>query len=370
MKRTLRIAALIVLLALLATACSPKPSSNPPAGGPPTSGEGSGNGNSSAPPGTGIQTGTGGQTGTKTGGGAGEPKPIDLTKVKPNELGEIVILEYHGISSKEERWARQYENFRKDLESLYNQGYRLVKLTDVLENNIKVPAGFTPVVLTFDDGQENNFRYLVKDGKREIDRTSAVGIILDFAEAHPDMGTAATFYVNMSGSPFGQRDSWKDKLRFLVDNGMEIGNHTYDHVNLSQMTPEEIRKQMGLQQKGVDEAVPGYKENSFALPFGIWPKDREMAKRGEYQGTNYDIKGVLLVGSEPIPSPVDVKYDPYALQRVQAIQSELDRVFGRFQKHPEQRYISDGDPNTITFPSSLSARLNKAAVGNKTVRMY
>ncbi|MCL5046053.1 MAG: hypothetical protein M1598_04585 [Actinobacteria bacterium] len=127
---------------------------------------------------------------------------------------------------------------------------------------------------------------------------------------------------------------------------------------------------MGLQQKGVEEAVPGYKENSFALPFGIWPKDHETVKKGEYQGASYDIKGVLLVGSEPIPSPADVKYDPYALQRVQAIQSELDRVLGRFQRHPEQRYVSDGDPNTITFPGSLSARLNKAAVGNKTVRAY
>ncbi|MCL5046884.1 MAG: hypothetical protein M1598_08910, partial [Actinobacteria bacterium] len=139
MKRTLRIVGLVALIALLATACSPKPASNPPGGAPPASGRGSGSGTGtpSTPPGTGAQTGS------QTGGTQGESKPIDLAKVKPNELGEIIILEYHGIANKEERWARQYENFRKDLETLYNQGYRLLAQTGVQPTRRR-STGFRP----------------------------------------------------------------------------------------------------------------------------------------------------------------------------------------------------------------------------------
>ena len=54
-----------------------------------------------------------------------------------------MVLEWHVIGEKEGRWARTYENFRKDLETLYERGYRLVSLRDVLNNNISTEAGFT-----------------------------------------------------------------------------------------------------------------------------------------------------------------------------------------------------------------------------------
>ena len=46
-----------------------------------------------------------------------------------NELGRIMILEYHKIDYPEERWTRTPENFRHDLETLYAGGYRLQSLS-------------------------------------------------------------------------------------------------------------------------------------------------------------------------------------------------------------------------------------------------
>ena len=40
----------------------------------------------------------------------------------PNELGRVMILEYHKIDYPEERWTRTPENFRRDLETLYARG--------------------------------------------------------------------------------------------------------------------------------------------------------------------------------------------------------------------------------------------------------
>jgi len=42
--------------------------------------------------------------------------------LSPNELGRVMILEYHKIDYPEERWTRTPENFRRDLETLYAKG--------------------------------------------------------------------------------------------------------------------------------------------------------------------------------------------------------------------------------------------------------
>jgi len=113
----------------------------------------------------------------------------------PNELGRVMILEYHKIDYPEERWTRTPENFRRDLETLYARGYRLIALNDLLDGRISVPAGTTPVVLTFDDSSPGQFRYVERDGRVEIDPKSGIGVLEAFIRERPDFGRAATFYV-------------------------------------------------------------------------------------------------------------------------------------------------------------------------------
>ena len=60
---------------------------------------------------------------------------------KYNESGKIIIVMYHKFADVEtDEYSRSFENFRKDLEYMYELGYRTVSLTDYLENNIKVPV--------------------------------------------------------------------------------------------------------------------------------------------------------------------------------------------------------------------------------------
>ncbi|NLJ58438.1 MAG: hypothetical protein GX339_06300, partial [Tissierellia bacterium] len=81
---------------------------------------------------------------------------IDMS-LEPNELGEIMILMYHGIGQEELEWQRSAENFRKDLEYMYQNGYRMISLNDYAKGQIYTEAGYTPIILTFDDGRQNNF---------------------------------------------------------------------------------------------------------------------------------------------------------------------------------------------------------------------
>jgi len=317
--------------------------------------------------------GPGGQGGEGGGGAAVTgPSLADIQKrYHPNELGHVLILEYHQIGDHEERWERSSDNFRKDLETLYEQGYRPVNLRDYLAGKIDLPAGTSPVILTFDDSDSGQFRYIFRDGQPVIDPNCAVGILMAFHAKHPDFGLAGTFYV-LWPSPFGQPAYARQKISFLINNGFEIGNHTVDHRKLSTLTPEDIQRELALPNKYVADIVPGYITDSLALPDGIAPKDPEILKQGSYQGTPYAMRAVLLVGAEPAPSPFAKNFNPYRLPRVQAIQSELDRWLPKLSNpnDPFCRYVSDGRSDTVSAPRSLSDRASPTIIKSGKLSLY
>ena len=107
---------------------------------------------------------------------------------KYNEKGKIIIAMYHKFADVEtDEYSRSFENFEKDLEYMYELGYRTISLTDYLENNIKVPIGCTPIILTFDDGTKGQFNLIKDSGDKLIaNPKSAVGIMEKFYKAHPD----------------------------------------------------------------------------------------------------------------------------------------------------------------------------------------
>jgi peptidoglycan/xylan/chitin deacetylase (PgdA/CDA1 family) len=276
----------------------------------------------------------------------------------------------HEADRPDERWARSWSSFRKDLETLYNKGYRAVNLSDYLNNTMPLPAGTSPVLFTFDDSFANQMK-LVKgpDGQWQADPKSAVGIMLQFKKEHPDFGAAGTFYCNFTPVPFREPDNWKEKIQFLVDNGFEIGNHTQYHEDLSTLTDAQVQKTFATQVKLMQQALPNYDGDTMALPFGIWPKNHQLACSGSYDGTTYKHKAVLLVGADPNYAPLDKRLDVLALTRVQAIDSEFARWYPYLDKY---RYISDGDPDTVTIPDDMQSYLkpDPTALGGKRLRTY
>lgn len=274
-----------------------------------------------------------------------------------NELGKVLILEYHRVGPAEERWARSYANFRRDLETLYAKGYRLIGLNDFLANRIAVPAGYSPLILTFDDSSDSQFRYIASGGELKVDPNSALGMLEEFYTRHPDFGLKATFFVLPAAAPpndlFNQPAYAQRKLQYLVQRGLEIGNHTYWHQPLGQVDNSEAQQQLALAAKAIQEAVPGYRVTSLALPQGEFPRDPAVAIRGSYQGFAYQHQAILLVGAEPAPSPNRRDYDPYSLPRVQAIPTELDRWLAHMDNNPQERFVSDGNPDRLVFPVSM-----------------
>ena len=298
---------------------------------------------------------------------------IDLN-LKPNEGGKIMILMYHNIGDQEEEWVRTPANFLKDMDTLYNKGYRPISLKDYASGNITTEQGFTPVVITFDDGNLNNFEYL-ENG--QIKEDSAVGLLMGFHEKHKDFPLEATFFL-YGEHPFRQNSLISDKLNFIVENGMDIGNHTKDHNSFKNASMEEIQDQIGLEAQFLKSALnqDDYDINALALPFGERPKDGELTTylaSGSCNGVPYKNIAVLNVGWNPAYSPYDKRFDLTSIPRIRASEMQVDHVglynyIAYFDKHPEERFISDGVAGIITIPQDNEDFVN--ATGDKELYTY
>jgi peptidoglycan/xylan/chitin deacetylase (PgdA/CDA1 family) len=286
------------------------------------------------------------------------PAVASAGDLPPNELGRIMILEYHKIDQPEERWTRTPANFRRDLERLWERGYRLVALNDVLDGKIGTRRGTTPVVLTFDDSSPGQFKLIEKNGEWVLDPDSAVGILEAFERQHPEFGHAATFYVLPGADPpnrlFNQKELAARKLQYLAARGYEIGSHTLWHANLSKYPEKIVRQQLATAQEWIQKDVPGYRIRTLALPMGAFPKDLHWAIEGAEGKTTYRHDAILMVAGGAAPSPYARAFDPYRLPRIQAVETELAQWLTYFERNPQERYVSDGDAAVITVaPGAL-----------------
>lgn len=303
-----------------------------------------------------------------------DPKAAIELDLKPNEAGKIMVLMYHNIGKEEEEWVRTPANFQKDMNTLYEKGYRPVSLKDYVSGSITTEQGFTPVVITFDDGNLNNFEYL-ENGR--INQDSAVGLLIDFHEKHNDFPLEATFFV-YGEHPFRQDSLIAEKLHFIVENGMDIGNHTKDHSGFKKAGAEEIQVQIGSQAQYLRNTLnkDDYEINTLALPFGERPKEEVLTQylaAGSYNGVSYENIAVLNVGWNPAYSPYDSRFDHTSISRIRASEMKVDNVglynyLDYFDKHPEERFISDGVAEIITIPADKIEFIH--AVGNKEIYVY
>ncbi len=281
----------------------------------------------------------------------------------PNELGRIPVLEYHVIGGREGQYTRPAALFRADLELLYSRGYRPISVAQMLDKNIDLPAGLSPVVFTFDDASPSQFRWVKKGDQRVLDDTSALGIWRAFQRTHHDWESRATFCL-LSGAAAGrsffgdkgidgQESAWRfEKLRELSRAGFELCDHTLWHATLSRYPSSVVQEQIARGAMAIDSAIPGYKVRTFALPLGVWPKDRSLAKRGAWtdpksgRAVRYDFDAILEVAGGPSRSPFDTAFNPLSIPRTIVTGNALTNVLDALDRNGN-RYVSDGDPHQV-----------------------
>lgn len=289
-----------------------------------------------------------------------------LASDKINELGTVPIMMYHGIINKpsdqteytggnvdKDGYNRTSEAFYKDLEFYYKNGYQMIRLNDYVNGKIDVDYKKSPIILTFDDGNDNNIKVtgLDEDGNIIIDENSAVGILEKFKKEHPDFNVTATFFVN--GTLFNQPEYDEKIIKWLVENGYDIGNHTENHLDIKKSSSEQVQKEIVSVYQQLEEIIPDKYVKIIALPFGSpYSKDHSNYKyvlNSTYNNKSYETIAALRVGWEPEVSPFHKDFDKTFLKRVRAYDNngeefDIEMVFNMLET---KRYISDGNVDTI-----------------------
>ena len=303
-----------------------------------------------------------------------------------NELGKVPIMMYHGIREKtsnstgtvggnvdKDGYNRTPEAFREDLEFYYENGYEMIRLDDYINGIVKASYGKSPIILTFDDGNEDNIKVTGLDDKGNIiiDKNSAVGILEEFKKKHPDTNITATFFVN--GGIFNQSE-YNDKiLKWMVENGYDIGNHTQTHLDIKKSSGDRVQKEIAYVYDKLEKVIPGKYVKIIALPFGSpYVKTHDNFKyvlSTSYNGKTYETEAALRVGWEPEVSCFDKDFDKTFLKRCRAYDNngkefDIDMVFNMLKK---SKYISDGNPDTIVIKEENK---NKLGTTDKKVITY
>ncbi len=278
-----------------------------------------------------------------------------------------MVLEYHRVGGDMDlapEWTSSARRFRAELEYLRSHGYHPVNLRDFVRNDIDVPAGKTPVVLTFDDSSDSQFTLIRRDGEWVPDPDGAVGVLADFHARHRDWPLRATWFVLPKADPpndfFGQPRLVRHKLEYLTERGMEIGSHTLYHADLSSVSSEEIRRQLALSIVEIRRRLPGYDVTTLGIPFGQYPADESLLRSGEWEGHEYAFEAAVEVSGGPSLPPGARGFDPMHVTRIQtgAGVGQSRRAFEYFERRPRERYRSDGNPDTIAFPKAHAGRLD------------
>lgn len=271
-----------------------------------------------------------------------------LSQTTTNTPHRIPVLEYHLIGEKDTRWGRSREGFRRDLQLLYDRGYRPITVAQLVDGAFELPAGMSPVVFTFDDASPSQFSYLEKNGALEVDPNSGVGIWLAFNRAHPDWKNRATFCLlpaAAAGHAFfgdkgieGQKTEWRlRKVKFLADQGFELCNHTLWHAQLNKFSDAVVQEQIARGVLAIDSAVAGYRVRTFALPQGLWPRNRALATAGRWtnphggQTTAYRFDAILEVSGSGAGVPYGAGFNPHAITRYQVIGENLKDLLDRIE---------------------------------------
>ena len=286
------------------------------------------------------------------------------------ESGLIPVMMYHGIVNLKDSdtaytggnvdkdgYTRTAESFRKDLDYYYNEGYRMIRLEDYIDGKIDTEMGKSPIILTFDDGLENNIKVtgLDSNGNIIIDPNSAVGILEEYKKKYPDYNVTATFFIN--GGLFRQTEYNEKILNWLIDNGYDIGNHTYTHVDFTTVDKNKATEEVGKMYQKLDGIIKDKYVNIVALPFGS-PYDDDHSNfkyiiEGTYNDYKYNTKSTLRVGWEANYSPFSKSFNPQFIKRIRAYDNNGENfdIKMNFNRLKETRYISDGDINTIVIPT-------------------
>ena len=211
----------------------------------------------------------------------------------------VPILAYHKVSEDDEIYSVKPAEFEKQMRYLSDHGYTAISLTEMLEafaGKRDMPA--KPVIITFDDGYEDN--YLAALPIMEKYRMKATVFVIAGKVGEPG-------YLK-----------WQ-QIRAMQERNTEIGSHTLSHAALSEITPEEQQLEIA-ESKAVLERNLGTPVEYLAYPYGKFTASLFAVLQGAgYRAACSGITGLNLRETDPfVLRRINIPQPRYGLMEFRA----------------------------------------------------
>lgn len=141
----------------------------------------------------------------------------------------VIVLEYHTVTNTPDIDSEIYnvrpDDFATQLDYLQENGYNSITALEYMKwkrGKLELPK--KNVILTFDDGYEDNYKEM-----------------LPILEAH-NMKAVVYVITNLVGH---EGYLTLEQLKEMTQRGVEIGSHTANHRPLDELTTEELKHELG-----------------------------------------------------------------------------------------------------------------------------
>ena len=265
----------------------------------------------------------------------------------------VLILNHHLISDRYHRMALSTEAFLNQVRFLQRH-YRIVSLSAAtkLLRSSSVPE--PTVILTFDDGYEDNFLNL-----RAVAEETGVPVVL-FVSTQP-VTEHKEFTHDLQCGQTGFRALTWDQIRYWSDEAAEFHSHTCSHYDCGSTDPVALKKEI-VESKRKLESRLGKPVTAFAFPFG---KPENMSTLAmTIAGRTYD-HFLSCFGGENFPSDTEIhkhllrKYlqgnaweNEFELQNVFEIADSLKRLLRFGQKNSNEMRLQARDRSNAREPQA------------------
>lgn len=163
--------------------------------------------------------------------------------------------------------------FEAQLRRLREQGWTFLTMTQATSRWNDLPE--KSVVLTFDDGFEDNYSYALPL-LRKYEAKATLYLVRDRFE----QDWSSRKKAHHTGNELGDEPKLSDaQVRDMLASGLiELGSHTLSHPNFRQLTPDDKRRELRDSKLSLENTfqVP---VTSFAYPFGIYSAGDEQLVR-------------------------------------------------------------------------------------------
>lgn len=197
----------------------------------------------------------------------------------------IPILAYHMINDGTSAYSVSPELFEAHLNYLKEEGYTAISLLEFAKaKKGKFVLPDKPVVITFDDGYEDNYTTALPLLEKYGMKGSVFMVVNDIGR---------TGYLSL------------DQLKEMERRGIEIGSHTANHLPLPSLAADKKQEEIAISKLLLE--WKGLKTVFFlAYPNGKYDDEsRKILKESEYLGALTGVSGLNTAET-----------DPYVLHRV------------------------------------------------------